>query len=160
MKKTILTICALLAAGTACIAGCSNGQTNKDTKHTGDDPAKIIVEEDIGDEKNCPDGKCPKDVKRDDMHKGGKTKDGAPRVKPNFRFEPPAESAPEVENEKEFSKEKAPENSKGSFGKKRRRFDSKFKEPKPEHGDKDGKPEEHRKAPDTENDGNVEPKDD
>ena len=140
MKKTIFTICALLAASSACIAGCANDQP-KDTNPNDKEPTRITVQEDG--EKKCPDGeKCPKH----DLRKHGE-KHGERLVKPNFRFEPPAETAPQEDG----AKDKAPEKSKESFGKKRR-FDKRFKENAPEKKD--------TPAPEVENDGNVAPKDD
>lgn len=110
MKKTIFTICALLAAGAACIAGCSDGQP-KDTNPEDKEPTRISVEE--NDEKGgneCPDGDC---------HGDGQ------HVKPNFRF---------VTSAEENKDEKTPEKAKRNFGKKRR-FDKRFKEVKPEEKD-------------------------
>lgn len=151
MKKTIFTICALLAASSACIAGCANEQP-KDTNPDDKEPTRISIEENGG-EKKCPDGEnCPKNG----CPKNGNHKGGAEHVKPNFRFVPPEETAPKEDGAKSQSpkdgvKEKSPENAKGSFGKKHR-FDKRFKEPAPEKGD-------DTPAPEVKNDGDATPKD-
>ncbi len=91
MKKPLTLIISLLAISTACFAGCAKEQPDNDEQEPETKIYEIINDDNnVKEDENCPDGKCPEcpDGKRPDSKRpGADGENDEKNADPDFIFE-------------------------------------------------------------------------